>query len=124
MVLGLLALYGPGYWRNLAETFPIRCLNDDATLHVVPFLRLHEPGVLERDLGATYLMATFPVGYRFLYSALAPWWDPRIASKVVAAGLLCAFLLALGVASSRKYRSCWTYSPDLMRFLRSRPRLT
>ncbi len=102
LCIGSLGLFfGPALVAHVAHAADPLVFSDDVRQQIYPFFTFRDPQLFPDDLPARYYLDSYPLGYRLLYTWLAPFFDPAAVSKVVPYLLLGILLAAIGLASYR-----------------------
>ena len=101
-ILGSLAfLYAPALSRHLHSAQQLNRFQDDMLQQVVPYLKYHDPQLMQDYLAGDYFIACMPLGFHALYRGLAPVINPIDIATTLPYILYAIFLLGMGLAAKR-----------------------
>lgn len=101
VLAGLAVLFLPGLVEHVRLSADRLVFNDDVRQHVFAFYPYYQPGLLDGDYLARYILALSPPGHSLVYILAARLWDPAWVSKVLPYLQYAGVLVLLGACARR-----------------------
>ena len=102
-------MFYPGLSQHYTNGTSLRFFQDDMVQQIVPYLKIHQPGLFNNYYAGDYFMACMPLGFHGLFRLVSSVIHPIQFALVLPYVLLGLFLLGMGRAAFRLggWPCCW-----------------